>query len=284
MQYHQGQSTLPRLLALLRSVGVSISKRQLQRLLTDKHEISSPNPRMFCAPGLRHRRLCRADDTGARHAGKNGFCTQIGNDWFTWFGTRSSKSRLNFLDLLRAGHTDYVLNDAAYALHARAASVGGGDRPFDGWTTDAVRRSGRVAGPSRPARLQRAERHAKSSSGRDRGRFGAAFDRTGSCATLSCSVTTRDNSMSAGTRCAGFTRNGWYTSWTPSTISTAPRRAGSRADLGLLRRPQGLPDRNPASAGRLHCAPASTVSSAAAPASPRWTACWRGCTPIRPSC
>ena len=29
-------------------------------------------------------------------------------------GTRSSKSRLNFLDLLRAGHTDYVLNDAAY--------------------------------------------------------------------------------------------------------------------------------------------------------------------------
>ena len=26
----------------------------------------------------------------------------------------SSKSRLNFLDLLRAGHTDYVLNDAAF--------------------------------------------------------------------------------------------------------------------------------------------------------------------------
>jgi hypothetical protein len=24
------------------------------------------------------------DDTGARHAGKNGFCTQIGNDDFTW--------------------------------------------------------------------------------------------------------------------------------------------------------------------------------------------------------
>ena len=40
-------------------------------------------------------------------------CTQIGNDWFTWFGTRSSKTRLNFLDLLRAGHTDYVVNQAA---------------------------------------------------------------------------------------------------------------------------------------------------------------------------
>jgi hypothetical protein len=41
-------------------------------------------------------------------------CTQIGNDRFTWFATRPSKSRLNFLDLLRAGHTDYVLNEAAF--------------------------------------------------------------------------------------------------------------------------------------------------------------------------
>src|SRR3954453_13073840 len=31
---------------------------------------------------------------------------------FAWFGTTRSKSRLNFLDLLRAGHTDYVINDA----------------------------------------------------------------------------------------------------------------------------------------------------------------------------
>jgi hypothetical protein len=64
--------------------------------------------------GLETSPFVSVDDTGARHKGKNGFCTQIGNDWFTWFGTRSSKSRLNFLDLLRAGHTDYVLNNAAY--------------------------------------------------------------------------------------------------------------------------------------------------------------------------
>jgi hypothetical protein len=49
----------------------------------------------------------------ARHAGKNGFCTQIGNDWFTSFATRPTKSRLDFLDLLRAGHTSDVLNNAA---------------------------------------------------------------------------------------------------------------------------------------------------------------------------
>jgi len=114
MQYHQGQSTLPRLLALLRSVGVSISKRQLQRLLTERHDDFVAEAQAVLRAGLETAAFVSADDTGARHAGKNGFCTQIGNDWFTWFGTRSSKSRLNFLDLLRAGHTDYVLNDAAY--------------------------------------------------------------------------------------------------------------------------------------------------------------------------
>ena len=52
------------------------------------------------------------------------FCTQIGNERFTWFGTRPSKSRLNFLDLLRAGHTDFVLNDAAFDyMRGRALSA-----------------------------------------------------------------------------------------------------------------------------------------------------------------
>jgi hypothetical protein len=114
MQYHQGQSTLPRLLALLRSMGVSISKRQLQRLLTDKQDDFITEAQAVLRAGLETSPFVSVDDTAARHAGKNGFCTQIGNDWFTWFGTRSSKSRLNFLDLLRAGHADYVLNDAAY--------------------------------------------------------------------------------------------------------------------------------------------------------------------------
>jgi hypothetical protein len=57
MQYHQGQSTLPRLAALLRPVEVSISKRQLQRLRTDK-KASSPKPGTFYALGWRPRRMC----------------------------------------------------------------------------------------------------------------------------------------------------------------------------------------------------------------------------------
>ena len=114
MQYHQGQSTMPRLLALLRSMGIAISKRQLVRLLNENHEDFIAEAQNVLRAGLETSPWVSADDTGARHAGKNGFCTQIGNEWFTWFRTRSSKSRLNFLDLLRAGYTDYVLNGAAY--------------------------------------------------------------------------------------------------------------------------------------------------------------------------
>jgi Transposase IS66 family len=114
MQYHQGQSTMPRLLTLLRSMGIAISKRQLVRLLNENHDGFIAEAQDVLRAGLETSSWVSVDDTGARHAGKNGFCTQIGNEWFTWFRTRSSKSRLNFLDLLRAGHTDYVLNDAAY--------------------------------------------------------------------------------------------------------------------------------------------------------------------------
>lgn len=42
-------------------------------------------------------------------------CTSLGDDRFAWFATTGSKSRLNFLELLRAGHSDYVINAAALA-------------------------------------------------------------------------------------------------------------------------------------------------------------------------
>ena len=49
----------------------------------------------------------------ARHARQDGFTTPVGADRFTVFRTGASKSREAFLSLLRAGHTDYVVNAAA---------------------------------------------------------------------------------------------------------------------------------------------------------------------------
>src|SRR5690606_26962603 len=62
------------------------------------------------------------DDTGASHAHGNGYTTQIGGEHFTAFRTTSTKSRLNFLSLLRGSYRDYVLNDAAFEyLQSRKA-------------------------------------------------------------------------------------------------------------------------------------------------------------------
>ena len=120
-QYHQGQVTVPRLVAQLRAIGVAISKRQVMRLLIAGQDEFLIEARDVLRAGLQTGDWITVDDTGARHKAANGFCTQIGNDNFAWFGTTGSKSRLNFLALLRAGHSDYVINDAALAyMHGRA--------------------------------------------------------------------------------------------------------------------------------------------------------------------
>jgi hypothetical protein len=126
MQYHQAQVTVERLVTLLQAIGVSISKRQVMRLLIDEQGDFLAETRAVLRAGLAAADWITVDDTGARHRGANAVCTQIGNDNFAWFGTTGSKSRLNFLDLLRAGHTDYVINDAALDYmrdHALAGPV-----------------------------------------------------------------------------------------------------------------------------------------------------------------
>jgi hypothetical protein len=113
MQYHQGQVTVERLVTLLQAIGVSISKRQVMRLLIDRQDDFLTETSEVLRAGLETADWVTVDDTGARHRAANAVCTQIGNDNFAWFGTTGSKSRLNFLSLLRAGHTDYVINQVA---------------------------------------------------------------------------------------------------------------------------------------------------------------------------
>jgi hypothetical protein len=124
MQHHQGQVTVERLVTLLQAVGISISKREVMRMLIDGKDAFVTENRDVLRAGLQTAAWISVDDTGARHRGANGYCTQIGNHDFAWFATTRSKSRLNFLDLLRAGHTDYVVNDAALAYMRRRTLAG----------------------------------------------------------------------------------------------------------------------------------------------------------------
>src|SRR5450759_2116819 len=123
-QYHQGQVTVPRLVALLEAIGIEVSKRQVVRLLIGRQGRFLDEARDVLRAGLATAAWVTVDDTGARHKASNGYCTQIGNEHFTWFGTTGSKSRLNFLELLRAGHADYVINTEALA-YMRGRSLAG---------------------------------------------------------------------------------------------------------------------------------------------------------------
>jgi hypothetical protein len=83
LQHYQGQVTVERLTTQLRAIGISISKRQVMRLLIDRQDSFLTESRAVLRAGLRTAAWVTVDDTGARHAGNNGFCTQIGNDGFT---------------------------------------------------------------------------------------------------------------------------------------------------------------------------------------------------------
>jgi hypothetical protein len=109
----QGQVTTERLTALLEGIGVAISKRQVVRLLTVPLDDLVAEDRDVLRVGLATARWVTVDDTAARHARKDGVTTQLGDDRFTAFRTGTAKSREAFLSLLRAGHTDYVVNAAA---------------------------------------------------------------------------------------------------------------------------------------------------------------------------
>ena len=114
MLHAQGQVTTGRLTTLLNDIGLDISKRQVVRLLTEQLEGFAAEDAAVLHAGLVSSSYVTVDDTGARHSHNNGYATHIGGPNFSVFRTTKSKSRLNFLSLLRGNYQDYVLNDAAF--------------------------------------------------------------------------------------------------------------------------------------------------------------------------
>ena len=125
MQHFQGQVTVERLLGQLRALGLRISKGEILAVLTAHKEAFHTEKEALLEAGLETAAWLTVDDTAARHAGHDEYTTHLGNDRVAWFATRSSKSRLNFLDLLRAGHPDDVINAAAaaYLVEHQAAEA-----------------------------------------------------------------------------------------------------------------------------------------------------------------
>jgi Transposase IS66 family len=98
----------------LQEWGVEISSGQLNHILSENKESFHSEQQQVLRVGLETAEHVHTDDTGARHQGKNGYCTVIGNEWFSYFKSSDSKSRRNFLEVLQGKSLRYVLNEEAH--------------------------------------------------------------------------------------------------------------------------------------------------------------------------
>jgi hypothetical protein len=105
--------------------------------LNEEHQRFEQEQHQVLKAGLETATYIHTDDTGARHNGKNGYCTVIGNDDFAYFKSSNSKSRENFLEILQAGEQKYVLNEEAKAYlenyqlpHKHLLQLRFGDEPL----------------------------------------------------------------------------------------------------------------------------------------------------------
>lgn len=110
-QHYQALVTQPVLLEQLWDYGITISAGQLHCLLTEHKDHFHKEKAEVLGAGLTTSTYIGTDDTGARHQGKNGFTTAIGNDLFAYFETTDNKSRLNFLHVLQGELRTYVINE-----------------------------------------------------------------------------------------------------------------------------------------------------------------------------
>lgn len=103
-----------KILESLWELGIQISAGELHAILTEGHEKFHIEKDDILDAGLKIFSYVSVDDTGARHQGRNGYCTHIGNEFFSYFKSTESKSRINFLKILRGKKTDYILTEESF--------------------------------------------------------------------------------------------------------------------------------------------------------------------------
>jgi Transposase IS66 family len=114
-QYHANNVPQPKIRQTLTDLGIQISSGEINNIILDAAQEVAKEYEGVRVVGLQTAKNIGVDDTGARHDGKNGSCLVIQNEFFAFFRTTSSKSRMNFLTTLRGLRADYVLNNVALA-------------------------------------------------------------------------------------------------------------------------------------------------------------------------
>ncbi len=114
-QYNECHVTQPLIHQHLTSLGVDISKGQVNNILTEDPiiEVFTQEMEEVFLAGVGASEELRTDDTSAPHQGRKEFCNCINTDFFTYFSSSSSKSRINFLQILQGPNKDYHINEEA---------------------------------------------------------------------------------------------------------------------------------------------------------------------------
>ncbi|OWK35110.1 IS66 family transposase [Fimbriiglobus ruber] len=143
-QHYAAHVPQSRLLEELRDYGVDISAGQVNNMLTENHAAFHAEKDALLPTALQVFTCLNVDDSGAPHQGRYGSCLCICNEFFTSFHSSDTKERSKFLDVLRCGRIDYVLNEHAWAyltrqglpakiwplLQAEVSTGDVGERPF----------------------------------------------------------------------------------------------------------------------------------------------------------
>lgn len=111
-QHHSNRVPQNKIHEELCEMGINISAGQIDKILNDAVQQFRHEKEEILDVGLRNSQCIGADDTGARHAGKNGFCLVVRNDLFAYYASTQSKSRINFLKVLQGKNSDFVINEA----------------------------------------------------------------------------------------------------------------------------------------------------------------------------
>jgi hypothetical protein len=112
-QYHINNVPQPKIREQLTELDIKISAGEINNIILEAAAELDQEHEEIREAGLEVSATVGADDTGARHDGKNGSCLVLQSEFFAYFKTSNSKSRINFLTTLRGPHTDYVINEIA---------------------------------------------------------------------------------------------------------------------------------------------------------------------------
>ncbi len=104
--------TQPCILDFLHGIGIDISSGQIHNILMNETESFSALSEKILSVGLKEAEYIETDDTSAKHRNKNGYCTYIGGQHFSYYKSTPSKSRENFLNIFLQGKEGYYVNDA----------------------------------------------------------------------------------------------------------------------------------------------------------------------------